>query len=221
MDRPEAGAGLETGQSAAEFWQELYAERDQIWSGRPNDALVAIVAALRPGRALDLGCGEGADSIWLASQGWQVTAVDIAATAIGRAKERAAARSIPEGQITWVVGDLSSWQPDSQYELVSAFFLHSRVGFPRAAVLQRAAGAVAPGGHLLVVGHTEYPPWSEGHHHEDHHFLSPAEEVANLELDEGSWDILASELRPRQATGPDGQRATLDDTVVFLRRRAS
>src|ERR687885_1951411 len=71
-------------------WDARYRERDgAMWSGRPNGRLVAEVASLAPGRALDVGCGEGADAIWLAQRGWTVTAVDISDVALGRAREAA------------------------------------------------------------------------------------------------------------------------------------
>ena len=60
-----------------DFWEERYASKSQIWSGRPNSTLVELIGHRAPGRALDLGCGEGGDAIWLAERGWQVTAVDI------------------------------------------------------------------------------------------------------------------------------------------------
>lgn len=203
---------------AAAFWEARYAEGAQIWSGEPNDALVATVAGLVPGRALDLGCGEGGDSVWLAEHGWQVTAVDIAAAAVARAKNVASGRGIPDGRITWVVTDLASWQPTDDYELVSACFLHSPADFPRTDVLRRAAVAVAVGGHLLVVAHADAPPWSEDHEH-DHASFDPGEELADLQLESTVWDIVVSDIRPRQATGPHGEHATLRDSVVLLRRR--
>ena len=207
-----------TQHAAAEFWDRRYAERDQIWSGEANQALVVAVAGLRPGRALDLGCGEGGDSVWLAGQGWHVTAVDIAATAIARAK-KLAGHAIPNGRITWVTADLGVWHPAGQYDLVSACFLQSPIDFPRTTVLRRAASAVAPGGHLLVVSHAEVPPWANGHDHAGHRFPSPAEELDSLQLPDAGWDTLISETRPRQAFGPDGEEATLRDTVIFAHRR--
>lgn len=207
------------GPDAAGFWQERYGERDRLWSGRPNVALVATVGGLAPGRVLELGCGEGADSIWLAEQGWRVTAVDVAETAIARGRSEAAARGIADGRITWLIADLASWSPPGSYELVSACFLHSPIEFPREGVLRRAAQAVRPGGHLLVVGHAEPPPWADEHAHDPHHFLGPDEELAALALDPAEWAVVVSDLRSREASGPDGQPATLRDGVLLLRRR--
>jgi trans-aconitate methyltransferase len=204
---------------AEEFWNQRYAERERIWSGRPNAALVDTVSPLPPGRALDLGCGEGGDSIWLAEQGWTVTGVDVSATAIGRASTEAEHRDL---HITWVTADLATWEPTEHYDLVSACFLHSPVDFPRTDVLRRVAGSVVSGGHLLVVGHAEPPPWSShAHEHDDeadHGFCGPEQELEALDLGDG-WESLTVELRERPATGPDGQHAVLRDSVVLVRRR--
>lgn len=209
---------------AHEFWEARYAERDHIWSPRPNHALVTAVASLPPGRALDLGCGEGGDSVWLAERGWHVTAIDISSVAIARAQRLAAEHHVPAGRITWLVRDLGGWEPREAYDLVSACFLHSPVRFPRADVLRRASSAIASGGYLLVVGHAAAPPWAAAHDHTDHHdadheFLGPAEEVANLQLDEICRELIVNEIRARSAVGPNGERADLEDVVVLARRR--
>src|SRR5665811_2556995 len=70
-------------------WDRRYTDRDQLWSGQPNGALVAEVAGLTPGRVLDVGCGEGADAVWLASHGWDVTALEVSGIALARAAEHA------------------------------------------------------------------------------------------------------------------------------------
>lgn len=202
-------------QDPVDFWERRYGERDRIWSGRPNQALVGVVAGLPPGRALDLGCGEGGDSIWLTQQGWQVSAVDVSETAIERGQAAAAQRGLT---IDWEVADLALWQPRAAYDLVSACFLHSPIEFPRTDVLRRAAQAVRPGGRLFILGHAEPPPWSRHRHHEGPQgLLGPDEEIAELCLD-GEWTTEIAELRDREATGPDGQVATLHDSVVLLRR---
>ena len=213
---------------AEEHWNQRYAERERIWSGRPNTALVDTVSPLPPGRALDLGCGEGADSIWLAEQGWTVTGVDVSTTAIERARAEAEHREL---DITWVAADLATWEPGDRFELVSACFLHSRIEFPRDEVLRRMAARVVPGGHLLLVGHAEPPPWSryaeaddaedhahegEGHHR---HFVGPEQELEEIDLGQ-EWEPLTVELRERAATGPDGEHAVLRDSVLLLRRQA-
>ena len=202
---------------ATAHWEDRYSQRPQVWSGAPNAALVAEVAQLPPGRALDLGSGEGGDTVWLAERGWQVTAVDIAPTAIGRAQALASSRGIPEDRIRWVTADLSTWDPDGPYDLVVACFLHSSISFSRTAVLHRARDRVSPGGHLLVVGHAEPPPWASPDHHHDHDF-SADEELPGLELDPLHWTVVTNEVRAREAKGPDGEPARLLDSVVFVRR---
>lgn len=92
--------------SAAQMWDEMYRSRAMIWSGEPNPQLIAEAAPLPPGTALDLGCGEGADAIWLASRGWKVTAVDVSAVALERAEAHAQERG-QGGNITWVQQDLA------------------------------------------------------------------------------------------------------------------
>lgn len=210
-----------TDADAISFWNELYAERDRVWSGRPNAALVQMVADLPAGHALDLGCGEGGDTVWLTEQGWEVTAVDISSTALDRARAAADARGLHG--IHWAQADLAEWEPPAAYDLVSACFLHSPVDFPREAVLRRAAAAVAPGGHLLVVGHAAPPPWSR-HQHHDEEGLRPvlptlAEEIDALALDPERWETLVAETADRQAVGPDGEAAVLQDNVIWARRR--
>src|SRR5689334_23917491 len=91
------------------FWEDRYSGVEQAWSGRVNQVLADVAAGLSPGRALDLGCGEGADAIWLAQRGWQVTGVDISPTAIARAQRAAEGAAIPSGRIRWHAHDLATW----------------------------------------------------------------------------------------------------------------
>jgi SAM-dependent methyltransferase len=193
-----------------------YGERERIWSGAPNAALVSCVAELAPGRALDLGCGEGADSAWLAERGWRVTGVDVSTTAAERARALAAERGVADS-VEIVVGDLSRWLPEGDFDLVSACFLHSTVELPRTEILRRMADVVRPGGHLLVVGHAAPPPWAEHDDHHDH-LLTPAGELTELALAGGSWETVVCESREREATTPDSDVVTLEDTVVMVRR---
>lgn len=205
-------------QPAQHFWEERYASESRVWSGRANTVLVEVCGDLLPGRALDLGCGEGGDAIWLAQHGWQVTAVDIASTAIERGRAAAQAAGVADDAIEWVAQDLADWSAADDYDLVSAFFLQSPITLPREQILRRAAAAVAPGGRLLVVSHAAAPPWARELHKHHHEFPTPAQDLAALELPTGEWDVLAAEVRQRAATGPDGRAAQLDDTVVLVRR---
>jgi len=97
------------------FWEDMYRSRSAAWSGSPNPQLVTEAAGLTPGTALDVGCGEGGDAVWLAERGWQVTAVDISATALQRAATHAAqAGPDVSGRITWRQADLTSKAPPAR-----------------------------------------------------------------------------------------------------------
>lgn len=200
----------------ADYWQERYCAGDRIWSGRVNQTLADVAGGLAPGRALDLGCGEGADAIWLARRGWRTLAVDIAPAAIERARQAAAAEGLDDGQVEFLAVDLGDMSLDRSFDLVTASFLHSPVHLPREAILRQAAGLVAEGGHLLVVAHAAAPPWADASAHE-HTFLTVEEELAALGLDD-SWETVLAQTRTRTSQGPDGQPATLDDVVVLVRR---
>lgn len=185
----------------AEFWEDFYSG-ERRWSGEPNASVVEEAARLEPGTALDLGCGEGGDAIWLASQGWTVTAADISQAALDIAARHAAEAGVP---VTWERHDLAESLPAGRFDLVTTSFLHSKVELPRARILRAAAAAVADGGTLLVVGHAP----SAEHHHAD--LPGPDEVVAELALPEEEWQLTASELRER--------RGTRVDSVVRFRRR--
>ena len=209
----------ESAPDAATFWENRYRESDRAWSGRANAALEHEAADLAPGTALDLGSGEGGDALWLAQNGWSVSAVDISPTALARGRAAAAIAGLT-GRIRWITADLATWQPDGPFDLVTAHFLQSPVELPREVILRRAAATVAPGGVLLVVGHAEFPPWSK--HKPDGVPLPTADDVlASLELAPERWEILTKAAVDREATGPDGQVATLVDSVLTLRRNDS
>lgn len=211
-----AGGAGEAG-SAEEFWDGRYGERERIWSGQPNAVLVQEAADLAPGRALDLGSGEGADAIWLAHAGWQVTAVDISQVALDRAAGHAAQAGVPEGRISWQRHDLATSFPSGRYDLVSAHFLHSPVDMPREDILRSAAAAVAPGGVLLIVGHAGWPSWQQDP--VDVHFPTSREVYESLRLPAADWEILRCDAYDQPTTDPDGNPATRPDTALKLHRR--
>jgi SAM-dependent methyltransferase len=208
----------ETDQTAQEYWEAHYGERERIWSGRVNVQLAAVAADITPGRALDLGCGEGGDAVWLAEHGWQVTAVDISETAMGRAAAEAETRGVRD-RIQFERHDLSDGFPDGVFDLVSAQFLHSTVRLERPQILRRAADAIAPGGVLVIVDHAAPPPFSKKVPH-DHPFPSPEEVLAELDLPAAEWERERVEVVDRAGTDPDGQPFTWRDNVMVLRRRA-
>ncbi len=197
------------------YWEDFYGGRQGRWSGKPNALLVGEVSDLTPGTALDIGCGEGGDAIWLASQGWQVTAVDVSATALARAADHAAAAGVTMA-IEWERHDLAVSFPSGSFDLVSACYLHSRVQIPRERVLRSAAAAVAPGGTLLVVGHAGFPSGSEPD--AEIHFPTPQEVLDDLALPAEQWQVKRSDFVTRQLPGPDGEPATRADNVLNVGR---
>ena len=196
------------------FWDDMYRGRDQVWSGNPNHWLVDLAEDLTPGSALDLGCGEGADSIWLANNGWTVTAIDVSPTALERTRLHATDAGVT-ARIEIEHHDLSDTFPAGAFDLVSAQFLQSPLDFPRGDVLRRAASAVAPGGALIIVSHAEFPP---GAHDREPAVQLPTatEEVDVLELG-GDWTVEVCDKRERVASR-DGTPMTLFDNVVLVRR---
>lgn len=201
---------------AERFWEERYRSGDRIWSGRPNEILVREMTGAAPGTALDLGCGEGADAVWLAGRGWRVTAVDISDTALERAAAHAAEAGVGD-RIDWQRHDLAHSFPAGAFDLVSAHFLHSPVAMPREQILRRAASAVAPGGILLVAGHAGPPP-REHDHHPGLHFPTPQEVLDSLDLPPGHWRVERQELVERTVTDPEGRPTTRPDNVLKVRR---
>jgi SAM-dependent methyltransferase len=199
-----------------DFWEQHYGARERVWSGRVNVRLADVAADLTPGRALDLGCGEGADAIWLAEHRWQVIAVDVSTTALQRAADDARERAVLQ-HINFQRHDLSDSFPGGTFDLVSAQFLHSPVRLDRERILQRARDAVAPGGVLLIVDHGLTPPWA-WNLGRDHQFPSADEVLESLRLDEALWRRVRADSVEREAVGPDGQVATVSDNVIVLRR---
>jgi SAM-dependent methyltransferase len=133
-----------------EDWNRRYAEVESVWSLTPNRFLVAEAADLRPGRALDLACGEGRNAIWLAERGWLVTAVDYSDVAIEKARQRAAGERVA---VDLHVQDLLAFEPDRRaYDLVLVLYVQIPAA-ERRQVLAMAAEALAPAGTLLLVGH--------------------------------------------------------------------
>ena len=210
-----------------EFWDDRYSSAPQLWSGQPNAQFAAQVADLSPGEALEAGCGEGADAIWLAQRGWNVTAVDVSAVALERAasavraldEARAASGEADEDiarRIIWQREDLLTWVPEPErFDLVSAQFMH----FPPAelaAFHQGLAAAVRPGGTLLLIAH----------HPEDVHaqrkgrpdlFWYAEDIAASLEADR--WEVRVAEGAGRSAEDFDGQQMMVRDTVLRAARR--
>jgi len=196
-------------------WEERYASAPAVWSGRPNDALVAHTADLAPGTALDLGAGEGRDAVWLAQRGWRVTAVDLSATALARGARAAEEAGVA---VRWVQADLATYDDPVRYDLVTSHFLHLAPEARRGHVA-RAARLVAPGGTLLLVQHHALDLAAPAGRPQDPSMFPGADEVRDelLALDE-PWTVEVAVAVPRHATAPDGAVVTVHDAVLRARR---
>lgn len=194
----------------AEHWNEMYRGRDRIFSGSPNPVLVTEITGLPPGRALDVGCGEGADALWLARRGWQVTAVDISATALNRAAATTDARD--RGRVAWTRADLTTTPPTGSFDLVSSHYfpLRRRPGHP---ALHGLLNAVAPGGTLLFTTHAraDLTP-SDGFDPDD--YYQPDDIAPHLGP---TWNVLVNDTRPRTTATPTGTHRTHDTVLRAVR----
>ncbi|WP_405398761.1 class I SAM-dependent methyltransferase [Streptomyces microflavus] len=202
-------------------WDGIYAARTAATDPRPNVRLTETVSDLPPGDALELGCGEGGDTLWLARRGWRVTAVDLSAVAVERLTTLA--RSLGLGdRVTAEQHDLDASfpkGPDGGFDLVTAHYLHTPHELDRAAVLRRAAHALRPGGRLLVVDHGSTAPWS-WNQDPDAHYPGPQEVADGIALDPAVWTVERAASPRRTATGPDGTTAEVTDHVLVVRRTA-
>ena len=201
---------------AESFWEQHHRARRAGGAGRPNPLLRETAETLRPGDALDLGCGAGGDTMWLARRGWRVTAVDISRTAV----ERVAARGRRLGLADRVVGeqhDLARSFPAGNFDLISAQYLHTPYPLDRPRVLRTATRALRPGGLLLIVDHGSAAPWSWNRDADTHH-PAPGEVATRLDLDPEQLIVVRADTPRRRATGPAGQSATVTDNVLLIRR---
>lgn len=197
------------------WWDEQYASAPALFSGEANAQLVAEVAALPPGRALDAGCGEGGDAIWLAEHGWGVVAVDISPVALGRAAAEARRRGLAD-RIRFEQADLTTWTPSGSYDLVTSSYLHP-AGAARTSVYATLAELVAPGGTLLIVLHD--PSEAAATHPDLADRLATPSEVAAA-LDPAQWDVVTATTRSRRTRhGDHGDHSERTDAVVVARRR--
>lgn len=198
-----------TSDSAREEWDARYADEDRLWSGHVNGPLPIEIGHLEPGSALDVGCGEGADAIWLAEQGWTVTAIDVSGVAVDRARAEAERRSLT---IAWIAGDFPADLGSETFDLVALHY----PAFPIAsldAVANGLLSAVAPGGTLLLVGHAppEDPDAYEWRHDD---FVQPPDIAARMGDD---WTIEVDETRPRPDTHHHSGHH-VNDVVLKARR---
>jgi 2-polyprenyl-3-methyl-5-hydroxy-6-metoxy-1,4-benzoquinol methylase len=193
-------------------WSQVLREHaDRVAHRPPNAHLSAEVGSLRPGLALDAGCGHGSDALWLAARGWQVTAVDFSATALAHARSTAEAVGADVAErIAWVEGDLATWTPQpSRYDLVTCLYVH--VAGSVEEMVRRMAAGVAPGGTLFLVGHRPIDP-ATGAATAAADQLQVSVEAVAAALDPGRWELIVAEDRPRAMAG------TGVDAVIRARR---
>ncbi len=192
-------------------WDQRYAADDLRSAGEPSRFLVAEAAALPPGRALDLACGQGRHAVWLAARGWRVTGVDFSQIGLAKARRLAAAQSV---EPDWIAADLVDFEPEQgAYDLVLVFYLQVP-GPERQVILRRAAGAVAPGGTLLVVAHhRDNLEHGYGGPHNPAVLYTAEEIVAGLD----GLEPQRVEQVERSVPTPDGDRIALDLVVRAVR----
>lgn len=195
-------------------WEERYGAGDRVWSGNPNAQLVTEASDLTPGTALDLGCGEGADVLWLARRGWQVTGLDFSQAGLDRAAAVAADAGLSD-RTRWQQADIRSWQPAETYDLISSQFLHLLDG-GMLDLLPRVAEALNPGGTLLVVGHHPDDVHTGLRHAPLPGVMFTPDDLAPA-LDPERFDVTA-EVRGRTQV-KDGVEIAVQDSVVVARRR--
>ena len=208
---PHQGEGADMFEPDA--WEERYAGSDPIWSGRPNAQLVAEVSALTPGTALDVGCGEGGDVIWLAQHGWRVTGADFAANGLARAARHAAEAGVGD-RVDWWQVDARTFDAEGRtWDLVTTHFLHTPDG-AMVETTRRLAAAVAPGGHLLVVGHAPSEAFTHLSAYQRKAMFLAADLLPGLPL---GFEPLVVEQRPRTMVR-DGETLDVHDSTLLARR---
>jgi SAM-dependent methyltransferase len=186
-----------------DYWEQLWDRTlrehpDRVAQRRPNAHLVTEIAELRPGRALDAGCGHGAETLWLAAHGWQVTAVDFSASALAHARSTADALGAAiADRVVWVEGDVAVWRPrPGDFHLVVCLYVHIAGAVDE--MVRRLAGAVAPGGTLFMVGHRPIDP-DTGRPTAAANQVQISVEGVVAALDPRAWEFVVAEERPRPA----------------------
>lgn len=189
-------------------WASFASRRDHRRSVNPY--VPTETANLPRGTAMDAGCGDGAEALWLAEQGWEVTAADISRNALAKARASAANVQVT-GTIDWLEADLSLWEPKQRWDLVVTSYAHAVIGQLR--FYQRIASWVAPGGTLLIVGHLH----DNRHQHEHPHRATVTLEAITGLLRHPKWSIEAAYENTR-TPGTGSSPAELRDVIVRAQR---
>jgi SAM-dependent methyltransferase len=183
-------------------WDERYRATDRLWSAEPNVFVADRLGGMRPGRGLDLASGEGRNAIWLAGEGWDMTAVDFSEAAIERG------RRISD-EVRWVVADVRVWEPGDEYDLIVVAYLQLSID-ELEPLVRRAVTWLAPGGELFIVGHERS--------NLEHGVGGPQVPEVLWDLEElvpwlDGLDILEAEIVEREVVGETGTRVALDALV--------
>jgi SAM-dependent methyltransferase len=183
-------------------WDDRYRATDRLWSAEPNVFVADRLGSQRPGTGLDLASGEGRNAIWLAEQGWDMTAVDFSAAGI----ERGRAAS---DEVSWVVADIRTWEPDDVYHLVVIAYLQLSVE-EFEPLIRRVVTWLTPGGELFMVGHDRS--------NIEHGVGGPQVPAVLWDVEEivpwlNGLDILEAEIVERDVVGDDGPRVALDTLI--------
>lgn len=226
------------------YWEEHWAPADTGPSELlpVNPYLLVETDALTPGTALEAGCGVGTEALWLAERGWQVTGVDISATALASAQNRKSELGLAD-RVEWIEADLMTWEHGRQWDLVVTNYAHADRG--QLALYEQLSQWAAPGGTLLIVGHAgahghgDDAAHGEGHQHDHGHGKDnehdrgrggygsqpPQEAIVTLEaikelFSDSVWQIDAAYENTR-TVHPSGREIVLNDVVVRVRRSLS
>jgi len=194
-------------------WDKRYGGEEFVWKTEPNQFLVAEVADLPPGRALDLACGEGRNAVWLAGRGWHVTGVDFSPVGLAKARRMAVEHEV---DVDWAEADVVAWDPPAAtFDLVIVFYLHLPSN-DRHRVMVHAQDALADGGTLLVVGH-DTANLTEGFGGpQDPTVLFTPEQVAN---DLAQLRIVRADHVRRDVDTDQGRRVAIDALVRAIKQR--
>lgn len=204
------------------YWEQHWRQAGPSGAGSvgghpPNPYLARETGELVSGTALDAGCGAGAEAIWLASRGWQVTAVDISSEVLAAALEREKAGGASE-QVRWVEADLSGWEPGTRFDLVTTHYAHPAM--PQLEFYDRIARWVVSGGTLLIVGHLHTHSAASDETHPPAEASATAAAITER-LDESAWEVVTAEECDRTLVGHASRSSVLHDVVVRAIRRPS
>ena len=188
-------------------WDQRYGSSDYVWTSTANQFVERDLADLAPGRAIDLGAGEGRNAVWLARQGWTVTAVDFSAVGLGKGRRLAADHDV---EVEFVCADATTYHPDNLVDLVVVSYLQIDAE-GRRTVLEHAASWLRPGGVVFVIAH-DRSNVTDG-------FGGPPSEAVCYDVDESvaalaGLTIERAEVVERVVTNSDGVHTALDTLII-------